>query len=64
MAERATEFVRRSSAQRLAYISCDVATLARDIQRLGPTYQLRQVRAFDQFPQTAHLESVAVLELA
>ncbi len=64
MAERATEFVRQSGARRIAYISCDAATLARDIQRLGPTYRLRQMRSFDQFPQTSHLESLAVMELA
>jgi 23S rRNA (uracil1939-C5)-methyltransferase len=64
MAERATEFVRHSGAARVAYISCDAATLARDIQRLEGTYRLRQLQAFDQFPQTAHLESVALLELA
>jgi 23S rRNA (uracil1939-C5)-methyltransferase len=64
MAERATEFVRQSGATRVAYISCDAATLARDLQRLGPTYRLRQLHSFDQFPQTSHLESVALMELA
>ena len=62
MAERATDIVKKSGATRIAYISCDAATLARDIQRLGSAYQLRQLQAFDQFPQTAHLESVALLE--
>lgn len=63
MAARATEIVRQSGATRIAYVSCDAATLARDIERLGSTYQLRNLHAFDQFPQTAHLESVALLEL-
>jgi 23S rRNA (uracil1939-C5)-methyltransferase len=47
---------------RVAYVSCDAATLARDLSRLGATYQIGALRAFDLFPQTAHVETVAVLE--
>jgi len=49
---------------RLAYISCDPATLARDLHRLSVNYRLVAVRAFDLVPQTAHVETVAVLEAA
>lgn len=49
---------------KLVYISCDPATLARDLQRLNVNYVLKEVRAFDFFPQTAHVETVAVLEAA
>ncbi|HEV2749117.1 MAG TPA: hypothetical protein VGV12_01190 [Gemmatimonadales bacterium] len=49
---------------RLVYISCDPATLARDVYRLGVNYRVSAVRAFDLFPQTAHVETVAVLEAA
>jgi 23S rRNA (uracil1939-C5)-methyltransferase len=49
---------------KLVYISCDPATLARDLQRLNVNYVVREVRAFDLFPQTAHVETVAVLEAA
>lgn len=49
---------------KLVYISCDPATLARDLSRLNVNYQLKAIRAFDLFPQTAHVETVAVLEAA
>ncbi len=46
-------------ARRLVYVSCDVATLARDARRLlDAGYQMTNVRAFDLFPNTAHVETV------
>lgn len=61
MDARVTEALEAGGARRIVYIACDPATLARDIRRL-PSYRLAQVRAFDLFPQTAHVESVALLE--
>jgi 23S rRNA (uracil1939-C5)-methyltransferase len=49
---------------RLVYVSCDPATLARDLHRLNVNYEIAAVRAFDLFPQTAHVETVVVLEAA
>ena len=53
----------RSAPERIVYISCDPATLARDLTRL-PSYRLAAATAFDLFPQTAHVETVAVLDRA
>jgi len=50
-------------AERIVYLSCEPATLARDLAlmvRCG--YEPRRVRAFDLFPQTPHVEALAVLE--
>lgn len=48
-------------AGKLAYVSCDPATLARDLRRLGEGWSVEEVRAFDAFPQTAHVETIAWL---
>jgi 23S rRNA (uracil1939-C5)-methyltransferase len=42
------------------YVSCDPATLARDLSRM-PRYRIASLRAFDMFPQTAHVETVCEL---
>lgn len=42
------------------YVSCDPATLARDLHRL-PRYRIESLVAFDMFPQTAHVETVCEL---
>lgn len=49
---------------RIIYISCDPATLARDVARLRSAFTLSAVRCFDLFPQTAHVETVAELTCA
>ncbi len=47
---------------RIVYVSCDPATLARDIKILSIKYDLKEVQPFDMFPQTGHIECVALLD--
>ena len=50
-------------ARTVVYVSCDVATFARDARRLVDAgYVLRTLDAFDLFPNTPHVESVAVFD--
>ena len=52
----------RLAAARIVFVSCDVATFARDVARLvAAGYSLESVTGFDLFPTTAHVEMVAVL---
>lgn len=47
---------------RIIYVSCDPATLARDLKLLGERYRLVHAEGFDLFPRTEHVETVCRLE--
>jgi 23S rRNA (uracil1939-C5)-methyltransferase len=51
----------RKPPARIIYVSCDPATLARDLKSLSSGFALEACRAFDLFPQTAHVETVVTL---
>ncbi len=49
--------------KRIVYISCDPATLARDLGLLAAKYQIETITPYDMFAQTAHVETVVSLRL-
>lgn len=52
----------RMKPERIVYVSCDCATLARDLKYLcGNGYELVRGRIFDNFPQSVHVETVCLL---
>jgi 23S rRNA (uracil1939-C5)-methyltransferase len=58
----ACELLNRIAASSIVYVSCDPTTLARDLTALQPFYSIRALHLVDLFPQTFHLETIAILE--
>lgn len=58
------ETIKSSGTPFLLYISCNPATLARDIARLSPAYQLKAVQPIDMFPWTGHVEIIVMMSKA
>jgi 23S rRNA (uracil1939-C5)-methyltransferase len=62
LGERCAQLLTRLAAPRITYVSCDPATLARDLKALtAGGYRIEQMHLVDLFPQTFHLESVTQL---
>ena len=60
--EKCLETMVLMQPEKIVYVSCDPATLARDVNVLCRNgYVLKKVRAFDNFPQTVHVETVTLL---
>ena len=60
--EKAREILLHMNPRRVVYVSCDPATMARDIRQLTEGgYRLEKVRAFDLFPRTANVETMVLL---
>jgi len=51
------------SPAKIVYVSCDSATLARDVKFLSTKYDVKSVTPVDMFPQTSHIEIVTLLTL-
>ncbi len=61
---RVCEALLEAAPERLTYVSCQPATLARDLRQLTTAYEVEKVDIFDLFPQTGHLETVVQLVLS
>jgi 23S rRNA (uracil1939-C5)-methyltransferase len=62
-ASRVLDFILGAQPAEIIYVSCNPATLARDLEILCRTYKLQSVTPLDMFPQTAEIEAVAHLAL-
>lgn len=51
-----------SEVNTIVYISCDLATLTRDLKTLLSTYEIKNIYAYDFFPHTPHLETMVILK--
>ena len=61
MDEKMIEAILRTQPKKIIYISCNPATLAKNIRSLKQQYQVQTVIPFDLFPNTPHIESLCVL---
>ncbi len=62
LAPEVPEILTSMQPKRIVYVSCDPATLARDVKRLATLgYQVHKIQAVDLFPRTAHVETVVQL---
>lgn len=60
--EKCLETLLKMHPERIVYVSCDSATLARDLRELcDGGYEVKKVRAVDQFGNTVHVESIVLL---
>ena len=64
VAPHVTDILSAARPSEILYVSCNPATLARDLSALRSTYRLESVTPLDMFPQTAEIEVLAVLRAA
>ena len=64
LAPRVAAQLAASRPSEILYVSCNPATLARDLGELRSTYRLESITPLDMFPQTAEIEVLAVLRAA
>ncbi|MCL4455836.1 MAG: class I SAM-dependent RNA methyltransferase [Nitrospirae bacterium] len=63
LTNRAVEKIISMTPERIAYVSCNPTTLARDLKKLLVKYDIESLRVIDFFPQTYHIEALAFLGL-
>lgn len=59
----AIETLLKLKPKKIVYISCNPATLARDLKLLEESYEIKEITPVDMFPFTSHIETIAILKL-
>ena len=60
---KSIEYIINFKARKIGYVSCNPATLARDLKLLEDYYDIVSIKQVDMFPNTSHVEVCALLEL-
>lgn len=60
---KSIEYILEFNAKKIGYVSCNPATLARDLKKLEQKYDIVNITPVDMFPQTSSVENVAILKL-
>ena len=61
LTEECIDTLLNSNVKRIIYVSCNPSTLARNLEALSVKYNVNSITPVDMFPQTAHVESVVLL---
>lgn len=61
--KKVIETILKTKPNKIIYVSCNPSTLARDMGVLKEAYSVKSITPFDMFPQTCHVETLAVLQL-
>ena len=59
--EKSIEYILKFSPRKIGYISCNPATLARDLKMLSFKYDIQSITPVDMFPHTEHIECCAIM---
>ena len=62
LGEEFIETISKSRPEKIIYVSCNPATLAKNLESLKKHYSLEFIQPYDMFPQTQHVECVALLK--
>lgn len=60
--DKTRNYLKEINSKEIIYVSCDPITLARDLKELKIHYNIKEIKVFNMFPRTYHVESVVVLE--
>ena len=61
MHPKALKDILKFDAKQIIYVSCNPATLTRDLGKLEEKYEIKSIQPLDMFPFTSHVETIALL---